>query len=177
MQSTETLIQTLEPIVQPLGYEIVHVEIQTHRQKTLRVFIARTDGKGVGIEDCVTVTKALDGPLDNDSTVSSMFSGGYELEVSSPGLDRPLRTEKDFRTFAGNRVRIHTFRPLQESEIGDAEYLSKNPRQKNFLGLLLGIGPQGVSLKVDQKTVSIPLNLVSKASLDPEFAFDSKESE
>jgi ribosome maturation factor RimP len=139
---SDRLIELMGPMIESLGYEIVHVEVQTHREKTLRIFIdfneAQTNGKGIGIEDCVKVARFLDEPLDQHQEIDSIFHGTYELEVSSPGVDRPLRQAKDFERFKDRQVRIHTFRPLNAEEIQNEAYLAKNPRQKNFLGLLKG---------------------------------------
>lgn len=142
--ATDQLITTISAMVQPLGYEVIHLEVD-QRQKTLRLFIdylAWTEGgsPGVGIEDCVKVTKALDEPLDQMPEVDSLFgAAGYELEVSSPGIDRPLRGERDFERFKGREIRVHTFRPLTGDELGNGEYQAKNPKQKNFLGTLQGV--------------------------------------
>jgi ribosome maturation factor RimP len=199
--SVDNLIEIIDRLIAPLGYEVVHLELQTHRQKTLRVFIDFADGndKTIGIEDCVAVTRALDEPLDQISEIESILHGAYELEVSSPGVDRPLRQAKDFQRFAHSEVRIHTFRPLTADELGNASYFSKNPKQKNFFGTLLGINGDKVQLAVSPgpsaekgkskrkpKTnkeaetgtsaeISIPLPLISKANLEPKFDFGSDE--
>lgn len=149
----ERLISSLSPLVEPLGYEIVALEIHTHRQKTLRLFIDRTEieaEKGpIGVEDCARVSRALNEPLDTMSEVDGLFNGStYELEVSSPGVDRPLRQERDFSRFAGKEARIHLFRPLTPEEIENAGYFEKNPRQKNFVGVLKGIRDGKVQLSL-----------------------------
>lgn len=201
-QTQARLIGLVQPLLQPLGYEVVHVEVQTARQKVLRVFIdhlgsASTEGT-IGVEDCVKATKALDEPLDQISEIDALFQGAYDLEVSSPGVDRPLRTENDFDRFAGRQVRIHTFRPLNEGEIANAPYLAKNPKQKNFLGKLEGFRDGKVRLSLvplDGKAtgkkgkapskaptpatnsaaeITIPLPLISKANIEPEFDFGDK---
>jgi ribosome maturation factor RimP len=137
---TTHLIELISPLVTPLGYEIVHLEV-IQRQKTLRLYIDHLDSTaGIGIQDCVKVTKALDEPLDQMPDVDKAFGGGtYELEVSSPGIDRPLRSLRDFDKFKGREIRVHTFRPLTGEELGNADYQSKNPKQKNFLGTLQGV--------------------------------------
>ena len=193
---TEKLIELISPQVSSLGYEVVHLEVNL-RQKMLRLFIdhaERTDG--IGIEDCVKVTKALDEPLEQSAEVTKIFGeAGYELEVSSPGIDRPLRTPRDFEKFKGREIRLHTFRPLSGEELGNPEYQSKNPKQKNFLGTLGGFRNGRVQMTLNltggldktqikqQKSkkesgpktnsveeVSIPLPLISKANLEPDFA-------
>ncbi len=199
--SVDVLIEIIDRLIAPLGYEVVHIELQSHRQKTLRVFIdfAETNGKIIGIEDCVAVTRALDEPLDQIPEVEALLHGAYELEVSSPGVDRPLRQAKDFARFAQQEARIHTFRPLTADELGNASYFSKNPKQKNFFGTLLGVsgdkiqlavsaGPSAEKGKSKQKPktnkeaetgagaeISIPLPLISKAHLEPKFDFGSDE--
>ncbi|MGZ3687812.1 MAG: hypothetical protein ACXWPM_12960 [Bdellovibrionota bacterium] len=176
----EALIEAISVLIRPLGYEVVHLEVQTHRQKTLRLFIdfqEARDGQAIGIEDCVKVTKALDEPLDALPEVNRVFGeGAYELEVSSPGVDRPLRTARDYERFAGRDVRVHVFRPLTADELHNAGYQKKNPKQKNFLGRLMGLRDQKIVLQVAATTksaeeVSIPLPLISKANLEPEFDF------
>lgn len=203
---TERLIEIVNQLILPLGYEVVHLELQTHRQKTLRIYVDFADsanGKTVGIEDCVVVTRALDEPLDQFPEVEAMFRGAYELEVSSPGVDRPLRQAKDFVRFAGKEIRIHTFRPLSGEEMGNPSYFEKNPKQKNFFGTLSGlahdekgdrvllavsVGPSAEKGKSKRKPktnkeaaaganaeISIPLPLISKANLEPQFDFGEED--
>jgi ribosome maturation factor RimP len=211
---TEHLIHLISPWVNTLGYEIVHLEV-IQPQKTLRLYIdhlERTDG--IGIEDCVKVTKALDEPLEQLPEVDKAFGGGgYELEVSSPGVDRPLRTGRDFEKFKGREIRVHVFRPLTGEELSNPNYQSKNPKQKNFLGTLQGLrdgkvlialnltgghdksqkkpSKKGKASKIAEphtnsvegkehdvesavsrdgaSVVTIPLPLISKANLEPDF--------
>jgi ribosome maturation factor RimP len=200
----ESLIEMIDGLIKPLGYEVVHLEVQSHRQKTLRVFIDfanDAENKTIGIEDCVAVTRALDTPLDEISEIEALLHGAYELEVSSPGVDRPLRQAKDFKRFAKREARIHTFRPLTADEMGNASYFAKNPKQKNFFGTLLGMSGDKVQLAVSPgpsaekgkskrkpKTnkeaetganaeISIPLPLISKANLEPKFDFGPEDGE
>jgi ribosome maturation factor RimP len=212
--TTEKLIALISPLVEPMGYEIVYLEVN-QRQKTLRLFIDWTESSAssgaIGIADCVKVTRALDEPLDQMPEVDQAFGGGgYELEVSSPGIDRPLRTARDYEKFKGREVRVHTFRPLSGEEMGNTAYQAKNPKQKNFLGelqglregrVLIALNPAGghdptqaktKKSKVTQKStkssknsgeadraasvVTIPLPLISKANLEPDFS-DVTESE
>jgi ribosome maturation factor RimP len=165
----------------------------------LRVFIDFADhdeDKTIGIQDCVVVTKALDEPLDQNAEIDALFKGAYELEVSSPGVDRPLRTENDFQRFSGRDVRLHVFRPLNAEEIENEKYQTKNPKQKNFIGqlkgirggkVLLAVHPSGSALNTGKavakkkasspatnsvEEILIPLPLISKANLEPQFDFD-----
>jgi ribosome maturation factor RimP len=201
-RQSDRLINLINPMIASLGYEVVHVEVLTHRQKTLRVFIDFLEGgPGIGIEDCVKVARTLDEPLDQMSEVEALFNGAYELEVSSPGVERPLRRARDFERFKERQVRVHTFRPLTGEEIGNEAYLEKNPRQKNFLGVLKGLNGERIVLALPEsgsakgkaskkskksetglnrernaeKEILIPLSLISKANLEPVFDFSDAE--
>jgi len=136
----EILAQTLEG----LGYELVHLEF-SGSGGLMRVFIDRPGG--VNVDDCASVSNHLtrlfaaeDIPYDR-------------LEVSSPGLDRPLRQSKDFQRFAGERARVHMRVPVQG--------------RKNFVGILRGVSDEQVKLEVDGALISLDLAHVDKARLVP----------
>lgn len=171
-QACHTLIQT---VLDTIGLDLVSVEYLTGREKKLRVFIERKDRKGVGMEDCVSATKALDEPLDASLEIQALFPASYELEVSSPGVERPLTQPADYERFRGERIRIHTFRPLTGSELHEEGFASKNPKQKNFIGTLEGTDATAVLLTVEGgPKVTIPFPLITKAHLEPRF--EGKES-
>jgi ribosome maturation factor RimP len=192
------LTQFLEETLAQIGYELVAIEILNHREKKLCIYIDRLStavppqteeglDEGISIEDCVKVTYELDAPLEAQPDMQSIFKGAYELEVSSPGIDRPLRKASDFTRFEGEIARIHTFRSLTGEETGAPEYSQKNPKQKNFYGILRGYdlstcavmfgiipedGTRGKSNKKNQPKpetpIRIPHELVSKANLERE---------
>jgi ribosome maturation factor RimP len=203
---------SIRSIIEPMGFESVALEIVNNRQKILRLFIDRmpvsgaslAPATGITVEDCAIVSRAIDEPLDALPAVDSLFKGTpYELEVSSPGVERPLRQPKDFIRFAGRETRIHLFRPLSAEESGNPGYQSKNPKQKNFFGKLIGFESGSVLLAVsleggpsaqkkvrkkgaatptktggaEAPVVSIPLILISKAHLSAEFDFEAKAAE
>jgi len=169
----DRLRAVIEPLIAPLGYELVAVEVVRHHHKTLRLFIDHlAAGSSVGIEDCVRVSRVLDEPLDHAPEVEDIFQGPYELEVSSPGVNRPLRQAEDFSRFAGRRVRVHVFRPLTAEETGNVPYVEENPRQKNFVGILEGLSGGAVILAIERekhepRRVLVPLDLISKANIEP----------
>lgn len=197
VQNSEALlIDFLETTLAGLGYELVAIEIFNHREKVLRVFIDHLVKKeeGIGIEDCVIVTRELDAPLEGNSAVEGVFKGPYELEVSSPGIDRPLRKPSDYNKFESQVARLSTFRPLTADETKAPEYSAKNPKQKNFFGIIRGFeqdtssvlfgiipddGTRGVTNKknkpgkkdkpVMETLIRIPLECIAKANLDPEI--------
>lgn len=140
----------IEPAVTALGYELVGVEYHGGgRQGLLRVYIDRPEG--ITLDDCQAVSYQLSGLLD----VEDPIRGQYSLEVSSPGLDRPLFQARDFERFAGHVVSVRTGVPL-------------NGRRK-FKGTLLGLEQNRVVLRVDDDEVHLPLEQIDQARLVPEY--------
>lgn len=141
-------IQTiLEKTLPGLGYELVDFELVA--QGTLRVFIDKEGG--ITVEDCATVSNHL-------SRVFMVEDIGYKnLEISSPGLDRPLKKAADFVRFAGQNAKIKTRLPIGG--------------QKNFIGKIEGCENDTVTVSFDGKTVQIELGNIDKARLRPEFKF------
>ena len=125
-----SLRDLLESGVEALGFELVDAELSGRpRHPTLRVYI---DGpQGVGVEDCAKVSRQLGAILD----VENPLPGSYVLEVSSPGLDRPLVKLDDFRRFAGETVKIK----LHQAVLG----------RRNFTGRLIGVAGEQVVLEAD----------------------------
>lgn len=134
-----------------MGYELVAVELfrKGAGQSTLRVYIDRD--KGVGLQDCAAVSEQLSAVLD----VEDPIPGRYDLEVSSPGLDRPLVYPEHFRRFAGSRVRIR----LNEKLDG----------RRNLEGILQGCSQGRVNLAAEGREWSIPLAQVEIARLVPSY--------
>ena len=158
MSRKEEILDKVRRIAAPLaaqeGMELVDVEIGgPGGRQTLRLYIDRKGG--VSLDDCTSVSRAVSAALD----VEDPIDGAYDLEVSSPGLDRPLRTPEHFRKFAGSKVRIRTFGPVPECE-----------DRKTFVGILKGYEEDGsIAVEVDGKVFRVPHNLVSKANVEPVF--------
>jgi len=148
--------ELVEPLAASLGLELAEVEYrQEGRQMVLRLYIDK-DG-GVALDDCSAVSRELTEILD----VEDFIQGHYSLEVSSPGLNRPLKKPSDFERYTGRLVKIRTFEPLAD----DAGNM-----RKTFLGELLGLSDSIVRLKLNEgQTASIPLGKVAKANLEFEF--------
>jgi len=148
---TTKVREVAEPVLNGLGYDLIALESTVeHGRKIVRLYIDRLDsGKGsVGIEDCVLATKELSPVLD----VAEVMDGRYELELSSPGINRPLARKSDFEKFAGKKVAVRTF-----DKVGD---------RRNFLGVLLGIEGEDIRINVDGREHRVPLGEVMKAHLD-----------
>jgi ribosome maturation factor RimP len=139
------LQQLLESTLSGLGYELVDVE-RSGKGKLLRIFIDKPGG--IDVEDCATVSHHL-------SRVFTVEGVDYErLEVSSPGLDRPLRKEQDFARYSGQKARIKMRVPIAG--------------QRNFVGVLRDTRAGKVEIEVeDGKTVSLDLANLDKARLVP----------
>ena len=144
----EKLFGLLEPVVAALGYELLEVEWSSAgRNSLVRVYIDRTDGAGIGLEDCERVSRSIGAILDAEDPIGSE----YRLEVSSPGFDRPLRTAGHFARFAGSEVRIELAAPIEG--------------RRRFRGRLGPVEGGEVTIEVDRKVWKLPLAGISKARL------------
>lgn len=156
--------QLLEPILARDGYELVEVEwLREGGGWTLRLFIDREGG--VGIDDCQAVSRTVEPVLD----VEDFIEPAYSLEVSSPGVNRPLRRPRDFERFAGQRVKMKAFGPL-ESAAG-------LPARKQWSGTLRGIRDGRVEVEVDGKLHRIPVDRIAKANLEYDLEADLRRKE
>ena len=171
-KGASSLVNKIESILGPkvheLGYELLELEYQPKSQNggpVLRLFVESQSGTPISLEDCVTVDHGLD-PVIESPEFDQLLPQGFSLEVSSPGVDRPLRKPSDFERFTGHWAQIHTFRPLTEAEMGNAKYFANHQKQKNFFGVLQGITEGAVILEADNARINIPFALISKANLD-----------
>lgn len=138
--------ELLESTLAGLGYELVDLE-RSPRGKLLRVFIDKPDG--VSVDDCVTVSNHL-------SRLLAVENVDYDrLEVSSPGLDRPLKKSADFIRFAGESVKLRLRVALQG--------------QRNFVGILREVKDGFLKLEVDGKMLDLELNNLEKVRLVPKL--------
>ena len=141
----------IEPIVEGLGYEVVDIEFRSNpKDGLLRIYIDQE--KGIVLEDCTAVSRQISAMLD----VEDPIPGHFNLEVSSPGLDRPLRKEEDFERFVGRAVKIKMSMPSIEG-------------QRNFTGKLLGLKDNEIMLEIDGETHYLALGGIEKAHLVPKF--------
>lgn len=139
----------ITPSLEAMGYELVRVQMQGNQRPTLQVMADRVDGAAMGIDDCTEISRALSALLD----VEDPIAGAYTLEVSSPGVDRPLTRPKDFVRWAGHEVKLETAQPIEG--------------RKRFRGRLDGLDAEGrVVLTLDEgSAVALPLAEVRGAKL------------
>lgn len=140
----------VQPVIEGMGYELVRLRLQGGRTATLQVMADRPEG-GINVEDCALISTAISATLD----VEDPLEDAYHLEVSSPGIDRPLTRIKDFATFEGYDARLETNMAIDG--------------RKRFKGVLAGVDGDEVLLNIEEKgeTVTVGLNfdLLSDAKL------------
>lgn len=145
----DELAALLAPAVNDAGVEFWELEYNSRAGGgLLRLYIDRPDG--ITVDDCARVSHAVSAVLDKHDPIP----GEYTLEVSSPGLDRVLRTREHFVRFAGETVRLETNLPIDG--------------RRRFSGRLEKVGAQEIVLAVDDRAVTIPLIAIHKARLVPQ---------
>jgi ribosome maturation factor RimP len=134
LQGPSRLVQLLNPAVEAAGYRLVRLRVSGGQRKTIQIMAERPDGH-MGVEDCAKLSRSLSDVLDAADPVDSE----YVLEVSSPGIDRPLTRPEDFSRFAGHEARIELVSPAPNG-------------RRRFKGMLIGIEGNQVILDVaDEK--------------------------
>lgn len=148
--SSGKLTTLLQPLVEDLGYEFVGLERSSNpKNPVVVIYIDRPDG--IAVEDCEKVSREVAALLD----VEDPIPGQYRLEVSSPGLDRPLFTLEQFGQFAGEVAQISLYAP-QEG-------------RRKFKGEILGTDVGQVRIDQDGVEVTLDLNTIAKARLVPNY--------
>jgi len=148
--SVQLLNELLQPLVEDLGYEFVGIEYNSNpKNSVLRIYIDKEDG--VDIKDCEAVSRETAALLDVKDPIRSQ----YNLEVSSPGLARPLFTLAHYSEFTGKHAQINLFAP-------------QDGRRK-FDGPILGVGESTVSIEQDGTEVSLAFDNIAKAKLIPDY--------
>ncbi len=141
-KSNEEIKAFLDPIAEGLGLEIVEVEFKNSKNPSLTVYIDK-DG-GVDLDACEAFHNAIDALLDEFNP----YDGAYTLNVSSPGIDRPLKTERDFLKKIGKDVEIKLYAPIKGV--------------KYFEGTLINYDGNNVTVKIRGEDTVIPLNRIAK---------------
>ena len=146
----ERLQQILEPVIEDLGYELVLLEYNpSPKNAMLRLFI--DSANGIGLEDCERVSKEVAGVLDVEDPIRS----AYRLEVSSPGLDRPLAKPEHFTRFAGHQARVQLVAPL-------------NGRRR-FVGTIVSANAETLQLETADGPATIPMSEIERVRLVPDY--------
>ncbi len=149
----QSVTDALVGVLSAEGYDLLLVEYVPSMQ-VLRLYIDRDGDVGVTLDDCSTVSRLVGDILDAEG-MSDAIPGRYRLEVSSPGLDRPLTRPKDFQRFVGRQVKLS----LAEAIAG----------QKRLTGSLVTADDRGVCVGVDGKELPLAYDQIRKARLVPDF--------
>ncbi|EKT4463379.1 MULTISPECIES: ribosome maturation factor RimP [Pseudomonas] len=146
----EQLQALLAPVVTGLGFECWGIEfVSQGKHSVLRVYIDKEGG--ILVDDCAEVSRQVSSVLDVEDPISSE----YTLEVSSPGMERPLFTLEQFASHAGEQVKIKLRSPFEG--------------RRNFQGLLRGVEEQDVVVQVDDQEFLLPIDSIDKANIIPSF--------
>ena len=149
-QAPEHLVDLIEPIVEGLGYECVGIEYNPHpTHGMLRIYIDSENG--ILVDDCTKVSHQLSGMLD----VEDPIPGEYQLEVSSPGADRPFFKLSQFASYVGSTVNVNLFKPID--------------KRRKIIGLIQAVEGDYVILLEGEQTIKVPFQAMSKARLVPEY--------
>ena len=137
----------ITPSLEAMGYGVVRVLVGGGRRPTLQVMAERLDEQAMTVEDCAEISRAVSALLD----VEDPIQGPYMLEVSSPGIDRPLTKREDYLRFVGRDAKLETREPIDG--------------RKRFTGRLAGVEEESVRLVTADGTMAIPLGDIAKAKL------------
>ena len=140
------LAEIVTPVIEDLGYELVRLRLISGKTMILQIMADRPNG-GIVVDDCAEISHALSAVLD----VEDPIEGEYSLEVSSPGIDRPLTRLKDFETFEGYEVRLLT------SELIDG--------RKRFNGTLRGVEENDVLIEISEGLIGLEFDWITEAKL------------
>ena len=149
---TQQLETLLEPVVNSMDYEFVGLEfISQGRHSILRIYIDSENG--VGVDDCADVSRQLSAVLDVEDPIASEYS----LEISSPGLNRPLFKLSQYEQFLGEEVKFKTIRPQLENG------------QRKFKGTITAVENNNVVFDIDNEVLSVPFIDIDKANIVAKF--------
>jgi ribosome maturation factor RimP len=161
----EQVRRLLEPVLARDGYELVEVEwVRGGGRWTLRLFVDKPGG--FGLDDCQAVSVLADPILD----VADVIQPAYDLEVSSPGLERPLHKPSDYDRFAGQRARLKSYGPVAGTAPG-------SPARKHWTGILKGFKDGAVEVDVDGVLHRVPHDQIAKANLEHDFEADLRRKD
>lgn len=156
VDAVEKITSVAQPLLDSLGLELVELEFRKEGHgMVLRLFIDKPGG--ILLDDCAEVSRELSELLD----VEEVIDCNYNLEVSSPGLNRPLTKPSDYERYAGRLVKVRTFEMVEDNA---------GNKRKTFLGELLGLKDGVVSLNLKEgQSASIPLEKIARTNLEFEF--------
>ena len=142
----QRIAEIINPVIEDMGFELVRIRLMGGQTKTLQIMADKPNG-GIEVDDCAEISTAISAVMD----VEDPITDAYSLEVSSPGIDRPLTRLKDFETFEGYEVKLET------AEMIDG--------RRRFRGELAGVEGDEVLINVEEGTIGLELDWLSEAKL------------
>ena len=140
------LLEFINPILLDMGFELVRLRLISNKEITLQIMAARPDGY-INVDECAEISTGISAVLD----VEDPILDAYNLEVSSPGIDRPLTRIKDFEAFEGYEAKIETVNLIEG--------------QKRFKGILAGINGSEILINMDEGTIGLEFDWLAEAKL------------
>jgi len=140
------LAEIITPVIEDMGFELVRVRLMGGKTQLLQIMADRPEG-GIEVDDCAAISTAVSAVLDVEDPITDT----YTLEVSSPGIDRPLTRLKDFEDFEGYEAKLETAEPIDG--------------RKRFKGVLAGVEGDEVMLNVAEGTIGLQFDWLSDAKL------------
>lgn len=137
----------IAPTVEAMGFDLVRVRISGKQRPQVQVMAEPCGGGAMSVDDCADISRAISAVLEVDDPIK----GAYTLEVSSPGIDRPLVRLQDFERFAGFEARLEASRPIAE--------------RRHFRGRLLGVAGNAIRIEVEGDPVEVPFSDIRRAKL------------
>jgi ribosome maturation factor RimP len=147
IQIQDRVARLIEAPLHDMGYELVRVSLSGGDRPILQIMAERASDGFMAVEDCTAISHTVSLLLDTEDPIAS----AYSLEVSSPGIDRPLTRLKDFERYAGFEVRMETREPV----LG----------RRRFRGRLLGIADNNISVSTEMGDAAVPFGVIAKAQL------------
>jgi ribosome maturation factor RimP len=140
------LAAIVTPTIEGLGFELVRLRLQGGKRPLLQIMAERPDG-GIEVDDCARISRAVSAVLD----VEDPIAGEYVLEVSSPGIDRPLTRLKDFERWNGYEAKLETAEPIDG--------------RRRFKGVLAGVEDGEILVEIPEGTIGLGFDMIADAKL------------
>ncbi len=147
MDPAKRIETIIEPTLQDMGFDLVRVQVSGVQQRTLQIMAEHNDDGTMTVEDCAAISRSVSALFD----VEDPIKGSYTLEVSSPGLDRPLTRPQDYIRFTGLEARVELSQPMDG--------------QRRFRGRIDGMSDGVVRLELEGDRVEIPYTDIERAKL------------
>lgn len=152
MSVQDDLSRLIRPAIEAMGYEFVGLEyLSNPKNRLVRIYIDR-EPEGISVDDCADVSREVSALLDVEDPVS----GHYSLEVSSPGVERPLFEPAHYRQFVGDRARVHLYAPVDGG-------------RRKLTGTIVEADDDQVVIEVDGEKIAVAFDDIRRANLKPDM--------